>query len=491
MQQLEHALGLLAERGEPIPVDVLVRRLEAQLAVDSSGPDTADGDAGDMPKGPTVRDGLNPRQRPRSWRGPLIAFGTALATVVVVAASILLLDVGSDGVADSTIAHVATTLPPNSTIAHVATTLPPNSTTATTIPTESSVAQGGGYTWSELSLAGDAFVSDESEILSVTHVGSHFVAVGRIFNDCAQVWVSSDRVGWEGAPSTPEGGVAVPCRGVIRDVASNGVLSVAVGEKDGSPALWTSEDGYFWDIVGGNPPFASVDEIQTIAASEGGFVAAGSAIWFSPDGREWIRSSAPLVEWIADVAVGPSGFLAVGSLPETIEIFDGTQSGLANAVLQSPDGRTWSVIAELSGRSTEGTECWIAGGAVTYGPSGYVIAGDCVSEESTVAYSSMWTSDDGLRWTQVAHDEEAFLEPAHITSMSADENGYLAAGWSLIGSEDRATVWFSQDARSWTRTELPPHRGTYGIRDVTVHEGTAVAVGHLDFQSAIWLGTGR
>jgi hypothetical protein len=473
----------LLEEANPVPDPTAAHDNESAADVLFSA---INGRRGVMPTAPT-RKPVKPVPPPkRPWyRQPVTIFASAvIVTILAVTPLLLLRSTGSVVVVDEPV--VSTTLTPV-----VSTTIQAAPATTTTIPTESSVARGGGYTWSELSLAGDAFVSDESEILSVTHVGSHFVAVGRVFNDCAQVWVSSDRVGWDSAASTPEGGVAVPCRGVIRDVASNGVLSVAVGEKDGSPALWTSEDGYSWDIVWGNPPFASVDEIQTIAASEGGFVAAGSAIWFSPDGREWIRSSAPLVEGIADVAVGPSGFLAVGSLPETIDIFDGQQWGLANAVLQSPDGRTWSVIAELSGRSTEGTECWIAGGAVTYGPSGYVIAGDCVSEESTVAYSSMWTSDDGLRWTQVAHDEEAFLEPAHITSMSADENGYLAAGWSLVGSKDRATVWFSQDARSWTRTELPPHRGTYGIRDVTVHEGTAVAVGHLDFQSAIWLGTGR
>jgi len=97
-------------------------------------------------------------------------------------------------------------------------------------------------------------------------------------------------------------------------------------------------------------------------------------------------------------------------------------------------------------------------------------------------------SEDGLAWSQVAYDEAACGEPAYITTIAADESGYVAAGWSLGELEDHATVWFSGDGSSWIRTELSS-QGISVIRAVTTYEGTAVAVGHNELQPVIWQGT--
>jgi hypothetical protein len=263
-------------------------------------------------------------------------------------------------------------------------------------------------------------------------------------------------------------------------------------EDDGyedEATVMVSDNGYDWSHPDEHPwtPFGLNKEITSVTASAMGFVAAGSDIWFSPDGRVWSEATAPSVEEIVDVTAGPDGFFAVGYMPGSVPIF-GQQWSSANSVLYSPDGQTWSVVAELAGKFKAGAECWVAGNAITYGPQGYVIAGDCQSEEATVAYSSMWLSEDGLTWSQVAYQEAAFGEPAHITAITADESGYVAAGRSLGETEDHATVWFSDDGSSWVRTELSG-QGNSAIHAVATYEGTAVAVGHNEFRPVIWLGT--
>lgn len=436
-----------------------------------------------------------PQSRPWYWR-PAVVFLGAITALLMVVVPLVIFTGGGSEVTETP----ATTAPsPEATTTLPATTVPPTTGLPTTLPTttvpsDTQPVLDEGYVWSEVILNVGQFVQNETQIRGVAHTGSHFMAVGRAASDCAQVWVSPDGLAWDIAPLAG-GGVSTPCRGLLSDMASNGALSVAVGEKDDVPAFWISGDGYDWDLEAGVPPSETrfgeggeilPVEIRSVAGSEKGFVAVGSAIWYSPDGREWLEATAPPVESLYDVASGPEGFFAVGYLPKSVTVF-GQQWSSANSVLHSPDGQTWSEVAELEGSFQAEGECWVAGNAITHGPHGYVIAGDCQSEDAEVAYSSLWVSEDGLEWSQVAYDEAAFGEPAYIRSIVADGFGYVASGWSL-GEESYATVWFSEDASSWIRTELSG-QGHSAIIALATYEGTAVAVGHEDFQPAIWRGT--
>ena len=441
-----------------------------------------------------------PPARPPLWyRRPAVSFLIAVAFVLVAAVPLVLFTGGGSEVIEtpdpttpaSEVAAPAT----QTTVPATPTTLPTTpTTTAAPVTTLAGTVQGGGYLWKPAGFVAGQ-ISSEWEIPGVAHTGSVFVVVGND-RDCAQVWVSADGSQWIGAPAAG-GSVAPPCRLVLRDVASNGTTSVAVGthgttEDDGyedEATVIVSDNGYDWSHPDEYPwtPFGLGKVVTSVAASETGFVAAGSNIWFSADGRVWSEATAPPVEDIVDVATGPDGFFAIGYMPGSVPIF-GQQWASANSVLHSPDGRTWSVVAQLAGNFKAGAECWVAGNAISFGPHGYVIAGDCTSEEAEVAYPSIWISEDGLAWSQVPYDETAFGEPAYITAIAADESGYLAAGWSLGETEDHATVWVSGDGVSWIRTELSG-QGNSAIRAVATYMGTAVAVGHNEFQPAIWLGT--
>jgi len=465
-------------------LDERIRQMMRQVVDESPSPP-------DIPTGIPLSPVVDRRLRP-VWA----VAGAALLVLLLVTAPILIFSGSGSEVTETpdptTPASEVTVPVTQTTVPATPTTLPttPNTTAASTT-TLAGTVQGGGYLWKRSA----PFTSNRWELLGVAHTGSVFVVVGND-RDCAQVWVSPNGWSWSGAPAAG-GSVAPPCRLVLKDVASNGTTSVAVGthgttEDDGyedEATVMVSDNGYDWSHPDEYPwtPFGLGKVVTSVAASESVFVAVGSDIWFSPDGRVWSEATAPPVEEIIDVTVGPDGFFAVGYMPGSVPIF-GQQWSSANSVLHSPDGRTWSVVAELAGNFKAGAECWVAGNAITYGPQGYVIAGDCQSEEAAVAYSSMWMSEDGLAWSQVAYDEAAFGEPAYITTIAADESGYVAAGWSLGELEDHATVWFSGDGSSWIRTELSS-QGISVIRAVTTYEGTAVAVGHNELQPVIWQGT--
>lgn len=129
MRQLEHALGLLAERAEPLPTEVLVERLEAQLAAEGATTTTARTDD-------AAATGL-PQRRPKlgrvSWRGPMIAVGTAVAIIAVVGVSLLMLrgdgqfDIAHEPTPTTVLEQAATTttVVPTTTVPETPTTIAP------------------------------------------------------------------------------------------------------------------------------------------------------------------------------------------------------------------------------------------------------------------------------------------------------------------------------------------------------------------------------
>jgi signal peptidase I len=138
MPRLEYALGLLAERAEPMPVDVLLRHLEAQLTADGTEPDTVIASEPDMPLDPTVHTGLSAGQRQSRWRGPLVAAGTAVAILVLVPLSMFFLGADTD---DATIDPVTTTVAVDATSSTVVSTTSLAHATTVSVDTAAEAAE--------------------------------------------------------------------------------------------------------------------------------------------------------------------------------------------------------------------------------------------------------------------------------------------------------------------------------------------------------------
>ena len=82
MRQLEEALTLLADRAEPLSVDVLITRIETELGM--APPAVAEPREPSMVTHETIqRKPPTHEPRPRWWRRPVAAFGAALVALLI------------------------------------------------------------------------------------------------------------------------------------------------------------------------------------------------------------------------------------------------------------------------------------------------------------------------------------------------------------------------------------------------------------------------
>lgn len=227
----------------------------------------------------------------------------------------------------------------------------------------------GGATWQRATILGTGdgqapmalgmVVGDPDRLLSLG-----WLNVGANDADRRSVlWASTDLgVTWERVADE-----AVPPR--LHDLAAGGPGYVAVGNANPANAglpdvdpphagVWLSPDGREWERIPDQDAFRQ-SSMRAIAVRDGLLVAVGShrvegddvpAVWRSSDGRQWSRvelSQGPGA--VENIAVGPDGFVAVGSSSQG--------SAQATAWL-SADGETWT--AETLDHSAGGVATGVA-----------------------------------------------------------------------------------------------------------------------------------
>jgi hypothetical protein len=247
--------------------------------------------------------------------------------------------------------------------------------------------------------------------------------------------------------------------------------------------------GVEWSRVVDDPSVSGVpgwQEMMSVTAGGPGLVAVGydasgsdghlvAAVWTSTDGRVWSRVlhdeavfGGPGELRMSSVIVGGPGLVAVGSA-----------DGYA-AVWTSVDGLVWSRVPHdvtVFGGSDSGSDMRSMS-SVTVGGPGLVAVG------SADGYAAVWTSVDGLVWSQVPHDHAVFAGPGWqgMTSVTTGGPGFVAVGRAWPDAGDVvAAVWTSTDGRVWSR--VPHDEAVFGgLSDQVMSSVTAggpglVAVG--------------
>ena len=275
-------------------------------------------------------------------------------------------------------------------------------------------------------------IAPDSTMSAVVAGGPGFVAVGGGSEGNAPVWTSIDGLSW-----SPVAHDEAVFRGGMSDVTVGGPGLVAVGDDstctdhevagredpdtvcvDGNAVVWTSVDGLTWSRVPHDEAVFGGDGPQSMSA----------------------------------VTVGGPGLVAVGRSDKRFE-------GQPN----------------VDGTPNEG---------------------DAV----------VWTSVDGLTWSRVPHDEEVFggVETQEMLDATAGGPGLVAVGrdgaggyWGnpiLARGGQHAAVWVSADGLTWTR--VPHDEDAFGGRTTTMHSVTAggpglVAVGREVFRARGRMDLGR
>jgi hypothetical protein len=302
-------------------------------------------------------------------------------------------------------------------------------------------------------------------------------------------------------------------RGAVA-VIEGGPGLVAVGGSGDDAAIWTSTDGISWSRVPHDEAvFGGEGHSAAVSVTNGGpgLVAVGftgfgdnwsGAAWTSPDGLTWSRMSFEEDEGLVmftTVTAGGPGLVAI------------VHGGSDWPAFISPDGITWTAAADLPGADYV-SEVAVGGpGLVAVGVAG----GESDSEDRFVQDAAVWTSQDGLTWSRIPHDEAmsgvALCETASIlnvehpewsttamTGITAGGPGFVAVGNVDCGDQRAdpqtgrgAVVWTSQDGITWSR--VPYDAAIFGAASMTdviaVGDGlVAVGVNHSELSdgAVVW-----
>ncbi len=260
----------------------------------------------------------------------------------------------------------------------------------------------------------------------------------------------------------------------------------------------TDVESLAWTRTPVGEVFGSEAEVSAMTSGGPGFVAVGSAdegaaVWTSAAALNWTRVAhdddvfAELE--ISDVTAGGPGLVAVGQ----------TELG-APTVWTSPDGLTWSRVTfdEPPDTSEDGRATWMHSVAVG-GPGLVAVGSEEVTLEGAWNYSTVgmvWTSPDGITWTQVPHDPEVFGHAQAFETQSTIDH-VIAGGPGLVAVgvlDGDAAMWASSDGLVWTpTTEGLTWTSTVfdggRIFDVTVGGPGFVAVGSYELDETCRSGT--
>ncbi len=229
------------------------------------------------------------------------------------------------------------------------------------------------------------------------------------------------------------------------------------------------------DVAHGNGIWVAVGETSAVLGADNAFVDR-VAIWMSSDATSWERLGGHRdVEYgegpwqdggptMVAVTATASGFVAVGSDVD----LDAASGQPRGAVWQSPDGRNWNRVDNLSGVFGEG-DFWVSIHDVV-ADGDHVVA---VGEFGDAA--AVWRSTDGgTEWTRIEHDEDTFglattSDDAHdgagdgrqaMLAVTFSEEGFIAVGTSGgsphapdggAGTDSSGIVWQSPDGTVWRR----------------------------------------
>ncbi|MBU1493114.1 MAG: hypothetical protein KJ956_04025 [Actinobacteria bacterium] len=278
-------------------------------------------------------------------------------------------------------------------------------------------------------------------------------------------------------------------------VASLGLVAIGLDDSGGDydAAVWTSVDGLTWvrvpddeaalggpddqgmfSVVGGGPGLVAVGYVWSGDDGDG-------AVWTSVDGSAWTRVphdeavfGGPFSQLVFDVVVGGPGFVAVGA--------DGMNGGDWNAaVWTSADGLIWTRVPhdeQAFGGPRDQTAQGVA--AVS---DGLVAVGSAYDPGTARTIAAVWVSDDGLTWERIpgggqSEGPSPFNED--LTGVVAAGPGLVAFGYEESNSDLNATVWVSVDGHDWTRIDDPEVLGGPGdqrINSVAAVGSVLVAVG--------------
>jgi len=268
--------------------------------------------------------------------------------------------------------------------------------------------------------------------------------------------------------------------------------------------VWSSEDGATWSLV---KPNTFLDRSFDPTADWEGRHTAGYAVfrdqmwiiggdcnqghyqndvWNSIDGKIW-----NYVNREKDVPWGPRALhytvvhddklWVIGG--QTMPAFGGGPEKFYRDVWTSADGvewlptsprePCWSARGMIGGSAVMNGRIWILGGG-TY---------DTPTTPSRNFYNDVWSSSDGIDWTQ--HTAEAPWHPRQYHDIAVwDDRLWVMEGYHKDGG-NRNDVWSSSDGVKWTELTNTPWKPRHAA-SLVVHDGSLWMIAGNNMQPDVW-----
>lgn len=376
------------------------------------------------------------------------------------------------------------------------------STTARSAPpaaTPLRIASPAELTWVRVPDAGATLGRpSEQSMFDVVEWDSQLVAVGSDGSDAA-VWVSSDGVEWSKVPhdeSVFDGqGASMAMASVT--VAGPGLVAVGASEGPGAysrAVVWTSEDGVSWSRVPHDPLVFGTSSAYMADVTVGGpgLVAVGrhgnnAAVWTSADGSEWSRL--PHDEAVFGGRFYRSMSRVAPGGPGLVAV-GGRRfiDSFLPAVWTSRDGITWSQVAD-NGDLFDG--CRGGMSAVAAKDTNLFAIGIGSNCEST--NWAVWSASDGVKWFRRSEGPVLGRGNAQwMNDLAAGSYGLIAVGGELVGDRSSPAVWTSLDGITWARVQHDDQTFDTGeIHRLIETSHGFIAVGQSDSDAAVWIGAER
>jgi hypothetical protein len=208
-------------------------------------------------------------------------------------------------------------------------------------------------------------------------------------------------------------------------------------------------------------------------------VEGGGTLLDSIDGRTWHQQPRLGDGLVDQIAVGPGGVLAVGSV---------NVEGVV-AIWHSTDGLDWSAVPDAASlHGTDGSFLTMAA-VVAMGDGWLAVGGEhvnCTPGACGLTRAIVWTSPDGRQWTRGL--DTAAMQHAAMNGVVRTASGYVAVGEAAADPSTPSSaivpaVWTSPDGRAWTPSDQLPvvvaaPDADVALDGIAAAGSRAVAAGH-------------
>ena len=238
---------------------------------------------------------------------------------------------------------------------------------------------------------------------------------------------------------------------------------------------------YVWQSVASKAAFPE-NYNYPVFVLNGEMLALNNGGWLSKDGQTWTKTELPESglnpAYLKYVQLGDAVY-ALGTIRGNYLDFE-----LSTKIMRTRDGRKWETVAEKSNLPAR-----IFYSAVAFKDKIWLIGGF----DGKRYYNDVWSSPDGANWTRVA--EKAAWTPRTGGSVVVFRDKIWLFGGGVIDGEKTDNpnsgkeVWTSSDGVNWTQIEINAPRNLGGTP--IVFDGKLWLVGanrnNGDFGSAVFV----